>query len=74
MKKRTWEGNGRWRLMTLYFNSDDVLVQYDRDSGCGDDFEDRDDNMLLINLGSCKGKDNIGQVSRKRGVVEISHL
>ena len=30
--------------------------------------------MLSINLGSCKGKDNIGQVSRKRGVVEISHL
>ena len=30
--------------------------------------------MLSINLGSCKGKDNIGQVSRKRGVVKISHL
>ena len=56
MKKRTWEGNGRWRLMTLYFSSDDVLLQYDRDSGCGDDFEDRDDNNVVDQPGELQGK------------------
>ena len=56
MKKRTWEGNGRWRLMTLFFSSDDVLVHYDRDSGCGDDFEDRDDNNVVDQPGELQGK------------------
>ena len=59
MKKRTWEGNGQWQLMTLYFSSDDVKMMYsynDRDSGCGDDFEDRDNNNIVDQPGELQGK------------------
>ena len=42
-----------------FISSDDVKMMYsynDRDSGCGDDFEDRDNNNIVDQPGELQGK------------------